>query len=356
MNHDIHHLVDPLLLEQGEYQPLELLLQEGRLTYTDYEAWRSGELHCLDEVLFGDPEQITQLLQQAADYLQRLGWQAETIAYQTWGNESPRPLRFSRNSALDRCFHCCYRKPQDKPQLDLFTDAPVTNLVNGITQALIDRNTVEARRQLERLYDTAPDHIRLGELECLVAATENLNSDVGDVAAELQALQETLIPVAESLLGKASRNLLIPRWRRLSKALHDQPYQASQPELHLSYTASRSMDWDAVNEAIEQEPQWRSEPVLLLRHAIASDYLQRQGAALQDWFLLCWQYPEQSNALETSSNLALRQQWLSFLNLEPLLPPQSFFAWLLIAVPGFTRILPQPGSMSGQVAKDDLIV
>jgi hypothetical protein len=30
MTHHIHHLVDQLLLEQGEYRPLEFLLQEGR--------------------------------------------------------------------------------------------------------------------------------------------------------------------------------------------------------------------------------------------------------------------------------------------------------------------------------------
>ncbi|VAW72967.1 hypothetical protein MNBD_GAMMA13-30, partial [hydrothermal vent metagenome] len=32
----IHHQVDQLLLEQGEYLPLEFLLQEGRLIYADY--------------------------------------------------------------------------------------------------------------------------------------------------------------------------------------------------------------------------------------------------------------------------------------------------------------------------------
>lgn len=348
MNHHIHRMVDQLLLEQGEYLPLELLLQEGRLNYTDYEAWRSGELHCLDEALFGDPEQMTQLLQQAADYLQHLGWQAETIAYRTWQNSSPRQLRFSQNSTLDHCFHQRYRKPQDQPQLDLFTDAPATNLINGITQALIDLNTAEARRQLEHLYDNAPDHIRLGELECLVEASESQHTAVGDAPAELQILQETLIPLADRLLGKEGRNLLVLLWRRLSRALHAQPYQASQPKLHVSYTATQAMDWDAVNQAIEQEPNWQTEPVLLLRHATASDYLHRQAEALQDWFLLCWQFPEKSNLLKTSSNHALRQQWLSFLDLDPELPAQAFPAWLLIAEPGLTRILPEPGSMSDQ--------
>lgn len=34
--------LDRLLLEQGCYTPLELLLAEGRLLYSDYETWRQG--------------------------------------------------------------------------------------------------------------------------------------------------------------------------------------------------------------------------------------------------------------------------------------------------------------------------
>ena len=348
MTQDIQQQVDQLLLEQGEYQPLELLLQEGRLLYADYEAWRNGELDTLDEALFGDREHIQQQLMQAEACLQQRGWQAETISYPGWGSKhtASRPLRFSASNKLDLCFHRRYRKPQDQPQMDLFTDAPATCLVNGITHALINRNTAEARRLLERLTDTAPDHVRLGELERLVEAAEALNTPVNDAAAELQNLQESLAPLAESLLGKDSRNLLIPLWQRLSAALQDQPYQASQPELHLSYTAAQAMDWEAVRQAVEQEPRWQAEPSLLLRHALACEQLHLQSAALLSWFKLCWQFPEQYDALETSSNHELRQQWIAFQDLEPELPFSSFPAWLLLDNPGLTRVLLEPGPIS----------
>ena len=338
----VQHQVDRLLLEQGEYLPLEFLLQEGRLIYADYEAWRNGELNTLDEVLFGDHEHIQQQLTQAADYLQRLGWQMETVTYQAWRNDNSQRLSFSQNSALDRCFHQRYHKPQDQPQLDMFTDAPATNLVNGITRALINRNASEARRQLEGLYDTTPDHIRLGELERLVEAAENLDTAVIDAAADMQLLQETLTPLAESLLGNESRNLLIPLWRRLSLALHDQPYQTAQPEMHASYTASRAMDWDIARQAVEQAPDWRADPVLLQRHAHACDQLHLRCEALLSWFNLCWRFPQQSDALESSIDAELRQQWINFLELEPELPTQTFPAWLLLNKPGLTRILAAP--------------
>ena len=162
----------------------------------------------LDETLFGDPDHIQQDLLQAEEYLQRRGWQAETQGYEAWRRHAQagfRPLRFSANTDLDARFHRRYRKPENQPQLDLFSDAPATTLLNGITRALIDRNPPEARRQLERLYETAPDHIRLGELERLVEAAEGLNSLVSDAAADLHALQQTLTPLAEGLLGKARR-------------------------------------------------------------------------------------------------------------------------------------------------------
>lgn len=56
--------LDRLLLEQGCYTPLELLLAEGRLLYSDYETWRQGECRHLESRLFGDPVQIRALCEQ----------------------------------------------------------------------------------------------------------------------------------------------------------------------------------------------------------------------------------------------------------------------------------------------------
>ena len=43
--------VQQLVMEQGEYAPLELLLATNRLAYEDYRAWREGRLETLDAVL-----------------------------------------------------------------------------------------------------------------------------------------------------------------------------------------------------------------------------------------------------------------------------------------------------------------
>lgn len=346
MNRSIQSQVDRLLLDQGEYQPLEYLLQEGRLSYTDYEAWRSGQLEYLDEALFGDPEHIRQQLAEAEDYLQRRGWEVEPGRYKAWhGARSPsrsQVLRFSADRMLNDCFHRHYRKPQDQPQLDLFTDSPATSLANGIAGALADRNPKEARRLLARLCDVAPDHVRLGEFERLTEAAERLDAPVDDISTEFQYLQATLIPLADSLLGQASRNLLIPLWQRLSVVLQDRPYRADESELHLSYTAAEAQDWIDARRAVEREPDWQSDPVLLLRHARACERTHDDAAALPSWFTLCWSYPQHAEAVASTINHELRHQWETFQDLDPVLPIRSFPAWLLLSRPGLIPILPEP--------------
>lgn len=342
MTDQVQHQVDQIVLEQGEYLPLELLLYTGRLSFSDYEAWRFGELRRLDEALFGDVERVRVQLRAAETYLERRGWQAEAITYMPWpGADVPaRALRFSADEALDGCFHRRYRPPPDRPQLDLFTDAPAASLVNAVTRALAERDTPEARRGVERLYEVAPDHARLGELERLVEAAEDLHTPVEDPAGELERLEQALGPLAESLLGRNARNLTVLLWRRLSGAVEGRPYRGAEPRLHVSYTAARSMDWDLVRAAVERETHWRNEPMLLHRHARACESGGERAAALESWFALCWRFPEHTDALEESTDGELRRLWSDFLALDPELPPAAFPAWLLLQKPGLTRLLP----------------
>lgn len=338
----INYRVDQLLLEQGQYSPLELLLLEGRLLYSDYEIWRGGQVECLADMLFGDPEQIRRMLQRAQTYVQQLGLQAETLNYSSWqgGTGTVGRLCFSTDSDLNRCFHTGYGRPPNQTQLDLFMDAPANSLVNGIIAALIDRNAAEARRQLECLYAIEPGHARIGELEPLVEAVESLDSTVTDIAAELQRLQNQLSKLAETLLGHHSRNLLIPHWRRLGAALKNKVFDPAQPDLHLSYVAGQALEWQTVRRAVENENGWQSCLVLLQRHALACEQLRQTVKALPSWFRICWLFPDQAGAIDTSTDPELQQLWDRFLELEPELEPPLFPAWLLLPKPGLAKWLP----------------
>lgn len=332
--------IDQLLLEQGEYHPLEFLLQEGRLSYDDYEAWRNGEIRDLSEMLFGNPEQIAKTLEQAAAYLQRRSWESESLVYKQRGMPDARPLRFSQDSRLNDCFHRAYRKPQDQSQLDLFTDTSTTYLVNGITQALKTLNAADARQSLQRLFEAAPDHVHLGELERLVEALEHLDAPVPDTHVQIENLLSETTPLAERHLKKACGHLLTPLWRRLSVALRDHAFDPSRPDHHASYTAAQARDWPGVRQAVEREADWPRQATLLERHASACTQLADQAAALQSWCLLCWQFPDLSDRLESCGDHTLSNAWLAFLDLEPELPTEDFPAWLLLRAPGLTLIAP----------------
>jgi len=344
---EVRQAVDRLLLEQGLYTPLELLLAEGRLLFADYERWRAGEVEWLDELLFGDPDQSRELLQQARGYAEALGLVAETLHYHPWGREGERLLRFSPQGTFDRLFHTRYCKPADQPQLDLFMDATGTSLVNGILAALGGRDYVEAERLLQGLFDSDPGNRQLGALEQLVTASGRLQGPLEDSAAELAWLRRELAPLAVDLLGVAARDYLAPFWRRLEQALEGQPFDPRRPDLHASYLALRRENWTRVLILVEAEVEWRAQPPLLHRHARACSRLQRPEQALADWCLLCWRFPDQAEAIGREAEPLWRACWDEFCGLEPELAEPAFPAWLLLRHPGLHARLERTGALAG---------
>lgn len=332
--------IDQLIMETGEYSPLELLLAEGRLLYNDYEAWLNGDIEYLEDVLFGDPEHIKTALQQAHAYLVQMPMlQAQTLSQATAHRSPVKP--FSRNERLDTLFWTHFKKAEDQPQMDLFVDGGAGNLINGIILALAQSDYTEARRLLEQLYDTQPDNTKLADLETLVQYGESTDKISGS-ADELEYLQSRLAPLAQAHLGQRSRDYLVPHWRRLTNALTTIVFDPALPERHASYTAIQALDWAAAKQAIEQEPAWRQSSVLLQRHVQACSGLWQQSGALLSWFYLCWQFPEDTEIAAVQGDNLLKEAWLEFLELEPELSTSTFPAWYLLKKPGLVKTLPDP--------------
>ena len=332
--------IDQLLLDQGELTPLDFLLAQGHLQYGDYEAWRQGATTPLAQHLFGDTAQIVRSLRDLADYARSLGLAPEPVCYTPWGGGQP--LTFSRDETLDRLFHQVYRKPADQPQLDLFMDSAGTSLANGIMLALTRRDVTEAGTLLGTLYRADPGHPHLGALERLVEAAHASETPAGDPRETLRELQEEILPLAEALLGRESRHFLVPLWRRLGAALKTHPFDPARPALHASYTASRALDWQAVLDSVEAEPDRRDQPILLRRHARACEHLRRAADALMDQFELCWRFPAQAIPAPADTGAEMTRAWQMFHNLEPELEVPVFPAWLLILRPALANWLPQP--------------
>lgn len=339
MEKDIRQAIDRLLLEQGIYTPLEFLLAEGRLLYSDYEAWRTREGDYLKERLFGNPKLTRAILEQGAAYAEALGLEAESFSYTRWGGCDGQKLRFSPDSVFDRLFHTRYRTPADARQLDLLMDATGVALVNGVTASLKERNYGEARRLLERLADADPTNSRIGDLQLLADATESLHLLVDNVSAELDYLEQELTPLAGDQLGAGGRDFLMPFWQRLLNALQDKPFDPDHPRLHSSYAAARMEAWNQVQRSIESEADWGGEPLLLHRYAKASGRLHQNEIAARHWFRLCWRFPGQADAIGTEAEPIWRNRWQRFMSLEPELERKDFPAWTLLEQPGYVITL-----------------
>ena len=84
----MHAAVERLVMEHGEYVPLELLLATNRLAYEDYRAWRDGRLATLDAVLADGARETRVLLEGAQSWAEELGLTPEPAALHGWGENA----------------------------------------------------------------------------------------------------------------------------------------------------------------------------------------------------------------------------------------------------------------------------
>ena len=98
--------VDAQLMEQGAFTALELLIDSGRLIYSDYESWRRREIDLLDSVLMGNHEKIRAQIEQAVGYARSIGLAEQTQEFHAWHTDaretSDKPLRISTDPQLHR--------------------------------------------------------------------------------------------------------------------------------------------------------------------------------------------------------------------------------------------------------------
>jgi hypothetical protein len=347
--------VDDQLLEQGAFTVLELLLASGRLAYSDYESWRRREIEFLDGVLMGSPEKIRAQIEQSVNYARSIGLVEQPQEFLAWQTDTPassgKPLRISEQPQLHRLIAGRYIPEQQAPQMDLFLDNPVAALTNGIALSLAAGNAADAQRQLDRLYEIAPNHSALAGFDRLLAALNHLGHSIADAQQELDFLLET-VPTAKRLLGSQWRELLAPLWRQLADALATHPYSAAQPQLHRSFAFSQAQDWASVSACVLKEPQWWQHAPLCLQLAQSGAFQHRRAEALTGWFQLCWQAPAQ--AAEALNNppqpdAGAGAAWQEFLATEDDLSDEEaeeapltasdFPAWMLLHEPGLAQQL-----------------
>ncbi len=345
--------VDGQLMEQGAFTPLELLIDSGRLLYSDYERWRRREIDTLDEVLMGNRERIQAQLQQAVGYAVAIGLGQESQDFYPWADNAAgdmqKPLKISVDRNFAQLVSGRYTPRSDAPQLDMFFDNPVVALTNSLTVALASRNLTEVQRQLNQLYQRAPNHADLTAYDQLLLALQHLGQPIPSPQDELAFLTR-ITPLAKRLLSSQSRDLLAPLWRQLAAAIEGKRFSIDNPALHASFLLGQAQDWVGVSAAIRAEPQWWQFESLCQRLAEADFYWQNRNGALSAWFQWCWLNPVAA-ALKLEQrqhpDRGLDSLWQGFLdwedglNLAESLSAELFPAWVLLFEPGLIRQLPK---------------
>ena len=336
----IQAAVQQLVVEHGEYAPLELLLATNRLGYEDYRAWRECRLETLDGVLTDGNRKIRTWLEVAQSWAETLGLTPEPAVHHGWEENSGTVLVASVDPPLNALLGTRFRHVREHAQLDLFIDSAQTAAVNTLLDALSARDAGKAREALERLVRMDRDHGQRFHASALISSLETPAPAGPERGLErLEWMEREWIPAASALLGARRRDFLAPLWRDIGCALDPAPYDPDHPERHATRAYREGLDWERLRGSVLAVPGYEKEPALLVRLAEAHWRLRDRVKAIESWFALCHLAPEAFERLIEAADFpdwALRSAWHAALgqDLEHAMTPEWFPAWMLIEEPG----------------------
>ncbi len=324
---EVANHVDDLLMEQGEYVPVELLLRLGQLAYSDYEAWRRAALPTLAGALQDSPERIAGLLEDAAAHCRGLGLEAQCRSFAPWKTAvDTDALHLAHADALADLLATGYRPVPERAQMDLFFDTRGTVLENRLREELATCDGEASQSLLAKLTEQRPDHPALEAFGALVDGVfmpANPPQSAGDY---LHHIDTSLEPYATDCLGADARDYLAPHWRTLGGMLEGMRFDRRLPRLHRSYSAARLGYWEEVRGAVEATPGWWRQPVLIERLWGAAEHLREPQLIRRCMCLLCWDHPTHAAAV-LSGTPSLAAAYRMFTELDEFLETTDFPAW-----------------------------
>ena len=337
--------VQQLLMEHGEYVPLELLLTTNRLGYEDYRAWREGRLETLDAVLADGTRESCAWLEAAQSWACALGLTAEPAVHHGWAENAGTALVASVELRLNALLSKQFRQIREHDQLDLFVDSAQTSAVNTLVDALTAGNVGEARGALERLVRINRDHGQRFHATKLISALEASAPEGPEQGFErLERMEREWVPAASALLGRRRRDFLAPLWRDIAQALDRAPFNPAKPERHASRAYREGLDWERMRRSVLAVPGYESEPVLLARLAEAHWRLRERARAIETWFALCHLAPGEFERMVEASDFpdwSVQHAWRVAQEQAPEheMTPAWFPAWMLLEEPGLAGVL-----------------
>ena len=314
---EIRERVEELVTEHGAYDPLDLLVQLGRLDAENVETWRKGRGELLADRLSGDPFKIGSLLTSAAQYALSLGLAPLTAT----------PLvRSGQPAGMPPDWACTRYERVAVPQLDLFFDGRTTSLTHKLVDSLVRHDQPAAEQALDQLENNDPGHSLVAAAPQLIAMLKLDFSDPDGAWIRVDAA--AVLAIAH--LGDHAGTYLRPLWTRLAHSLK----KDSTCGHHPSAAWARIPDWPATAASLGADPTALGSAELLTLGIIARRHTGETGAA-RHWFChLCWRYPQLGEEIEdlADRHLGLEETVNAWLDLEfdPDWGWRELPCWLLI--------------------------
>lgn len=349
---DPKSVVQELLLDQGAYSPVELLLAAGLLAHGDYLAWRRGETGSLDGAL-RDRSAARGALETAQAFALKLGLTAEQVVYEGWEDSAGLDLLASPDRGLNALLRTHYRHVQGEGngQLDLFLDSAVTVATNELLDALLRRSAQDADKALDHLLEIRPDYAHRPQAVCLIEALRvPAPTAHGEALDQLDRVTEEWALAASELLTGRAQDFLRPLWHGIAQALDPVRFEAKDAQRHVSWIHRQCLDWESVRASVHAVPNHQAEPVLVERLAEAQWWLRERTAAVGHWFALCVLASDRMKAVLDSPRFpdaALLAGWQAAkaADIEPEITMAWFPAWMLLREPGLARALDPLGGV-----------
>jgi len=88
----------------------------------------------------GNPQRMVEMLEAALLHAKSMGLISEPTSWSGWGKQAGQTLRLFRDNDVNARFQIRLSPEKNKPQLDLFMDAPHIILLNRLRQAMLNRS------------------------------------------------------------------------------------------------------------------------------------------------------------------------------------------------------------------------
>jgi hypothetical protein len=104
-----------VLRKKGYIGFVDVLIQMGKLTRDDYEAWRFNKVQCLEEVISVNLSKVNHMLRTLHRNCRNGNlWPSRTL-YVSWGKGPKRPLRFSKSGdpSIEEAYSTHFLRPKE---------------------------------------------------------------------------------------------------------------------------------------------------------------------------------------------------------------------------------------------------